>query len=100
MFQSPNNSLIMGSVEREDYGFAGSLSGLGRYMGMAVGITFSTSVLYGRMSAKAGEKVLGYVSGRPELFLSGMHLLYGCIVGILAVGLFLTIVRYRHGKKI
>ncbi|MFR2951060.1 MAG: MFS transporter [Collinsella intestinalis] len=39
IFQSPNNSLIMGSVSTEMLGFAGSVSALARYLGMAVGIS-------------------------------------------------------------
>ena len=39
IFQSPNNSLYMGSAPREALGFAGSLGSLARYAGMALGIT-------------------------------------------------------------
>lgn len=99
LFQSPNNSLIMGSVERKEYGFAGSLSGLGRYMGMVIGITFSTSVLYHQMSLKAGKKVVSYVEGRPDLFLFGMRAVYIGIALILFVGVLLTLTRYFHKKS-
>lgn len=99
LFQSPNNSLIMGSVERKEYGFAGSLSGLGRYMGMVIGITFSTSVLYHQMSLKAGKKVVSYLEGRPDLFLFGMRAVYIGIALILFVGVLLTLTRYFHKKS-
>lgn len=99
LFQSPNNSLIMGSVERKEYGFAGSLSGLGRYMGMVIGITFSTSLLYHQMSVKAGRKVVSYVEGRPDLFLFGMRAVYIGIALILFAGVILTLSRYFHRKS-
>ena len=71
LFQSPNNSLVMGSVDREHLGFAGSLVSLVRYMGMSAGVTGGTTLLYGRMSALAGYEVSAYVPGQPELFLAG-----------------------------
>ena len=44
VFQSPNNSLYMGSAPREALGFAGSLGSLARYAGMALGIRTSGCV--------------------------------------------------------
>ena len=71
LFQSPNNSLVMGTAGRESLGLVGSLVSLVRYLGMSVGISGGTALLYGRMSALAGETVSSYVAGRPELFLAG-----------------------------
>lgn len=57
IFQSPNNSLYMGSAPREALGFAGSLGSLARYAGMALGITVASNILYGQMSVAMGEAV-------------------------------------------
>lgn len=62
IFQSPNNSLYMGSAPREALGFAGSLSSLARYAGIALGITAASRILYGQTSAAMGKTVTSYVA--------------------------------------
>ncbi len=69
IFQSPNNSLYMGSAPREALGFAGSLGSLARYAGMAVGITAASHILYGQMSVGDGRGRDQFVAGRPDVFL-------------------------------
>lgn len=91
LFQSPNNSLVMGSVEREDLGFAGSLVSLARYMGMSVGVTGGTALLYGRMSELAGHPVTAYVEGRPDLFLAGFEFTFLVLAALVGVGAALSV---------
>ena len=97
MFQSPNNSLIMGSAPIEMLGFAGSVSALARYLGMAVGISGSTTILYGQMSVAAGRPVTAFVEGRPDIFLYGYHVVYVVTAALVAVGFALAV--YRWWKK-
>ncbi len=102
IFQSPNNSLIMGSLPPEALGFGGSVSALARYLGMAIGISGSTSLLYGQMSVAAGQTVTTFVAGRPELFLYGYRWVYGVTVALVSVGFALTLVRLvrkRSGRR-
>ncbi|MDQ0059854.1 hypothetical protein J2T14_002018 [Paenibacillus harenae] len=58
--------------------FAGLLLGqqLGLHVGMVVGITLATSILFHVMSREAGYRVTGLVPDRSELFLSGMHTVF------------------------
>lgn len=93
IFQSPNNSLIMGSVSTEMLGFAGSVSALARYLGMAVGISGSTSILYGQMSVAAGRHVTAFVEGRPDIFLYGYHIVYVVTAALVLVGFALAMGR-------
>ena len=95
MFQSPNNSLVMGSAPADALGFVGSVQSLGQNMGMAIGISGGMAVLYGGMSAAAGERVTSYVVGHPEIFFYGYRLAYFLTAGIVAVGFILTLVRWR-----
>ena len=86
LFQSPNNSLVMGAVDTANLGFAGSLASLVRYMGMSAGVTGGTTLLYGCMSAAAGHRVDAYVAGRPDLFLHGFFVTFAvfgvaCLAG-------------------
>ena len=102
IFQSPNNSLIMGSLPPEALGFGGSVSALARYLGMAIGISGSTLLLYGQMSVAAGQTVTTFVAGRPELFLYGYRWVYGVTVALVSVGFALTLVRLvrkRSGRR-
>ncbi|MCC0637968.1 MULTISPECIES: MFS transporter [unclassified Clostridioides] len=99
LFQSPNNSLVMGSVLNSELGLAGSLAGLMRYMGMSIGVTLSTSMLYNRMSAKIGYPVTNYVQGRPDVFLYGLHWVYATLAAIVLLGATFTVVRFIYAKK-
>ena len=76
LFQSPNNSIIMSSVEHNHLGIAGSINSLARNIGMVTGLSLSTTILYSSMTQKAGYKVNGYINGRDDLFLYGMHVAF------------------------
>lgn len=93
MFQSPNNSLIMGHAEPEMLGFVGSLGNLMRYLGQSLGITISTGVLYGTMSAEAGYRVLSFMADRPELFMRGLATVFHLLAALVAVALVISLVR-------
>lgn len=93
IFQSPNNSLYMGSAPREALGFAGSLSSLARYAGIALGITAASRILYGQTSAAMGKTVTSYVAGRPDVFLFGFRLVFYVLMAVATVGFALTLVR-------
>ncbi len=90
----------MGSVSTEMLGFAGSVSALARYLGMAVGISGSTSILYGQMSVAAGRHVTAFVEGRPDIFLYGpdiflygYHIVYVVTAALVLVGFALAMGR-------
>lgn len=73
VFMAPNNTLIMSAVETKDLGVAGSINALARELGMVIGISLATTVLFASMSHTAGYKVTTYVPAHPEYFISGMH---------------------------
>lgn len=92
LFESPNNSRIMGSVDQKDLGFAGSLGTLVRYMGMSAGVTGGTALLYGHMSEVAGLPVSGFMPELPELFMEGFSFAFLAIAATVAAGAVLTVV--------
>lgn len=73
VFMAPNNTLIMSAVEPKDLGVAGSINALARNLGMIIGISAATTVLFSAMSKAAGHHVSTYVPAHPEWFISGMH---------------------------
>jgi MFS family permease len=100
LFQSPNNSLVMSTVEKDKLGVAGSINALIRNLGMVCGIALATTLLYGRMSAKIGYRVTDFVVGRNDAFLYGMKTVYITAAIICAVGTILTLIRLlrKHPK--
>jgi EmrB/QacA subfamily drug resistance transporter len=98
LFQSPNNSLIMSTVARNQLGIAGSINGLVRNLGMVCGIALATTLLYSSMSAKLGYRVMDYVPGCSDAFIYGMRIVYITAGVICLIGTVLTFLRLVSRK--
>jgi EmrB/QacA subfamily drug resistance transporter len=99
MFQSPNNSLIMSTVPRSRLGIAGSINALVRNLGLVVGVSVSTLVLYGVMSLKLGYKVTDFVKGKEAEFIFGMSAAYIFIGALSLFAAILTALRLYSIRK-
>lgn len=99
LFQSPNNSLIMSTVPKNKLGIAGSVNALIRNLGMVVGISYSTTLLYNRMSHKVGYHVVNYIVGRDDVFIYGMRYVYIVAALICLGGAIITAIRLYGSKK-
>ncbi|WP_328802986.1 MFS transporter [Saccharibacillus alkalitolerans] len=99
MFQSPNNSLVMSTVPRPRLGVAGSVNSLIRNLGMVTGIAVATTTLFGVMSGEAGYRVTGLIPDRPDIFLSGMHVVFTVAASVCVVGALLTGWRLLNRKR-
>lgn len=97
LFQSPNNSLVMSFLKEENLGIGGSVNALVRNIGMVVGISLATMILYGGMSSRLGFAVNNYMSGTDDAFLYGMHLAYIIAALVCAAGAVVTALR-MHGR--
>lgn len=99
MFQSPNTSLIMSTVPRDKLGIGGSVNALIRNLGMVSGIALSTALLFGSMSAFAGQSVTD-VPGHGEAFVYGMRIVYITAAVICFAGVVITALRLigRRGR--
>ena len=100
LFQSPNNSIIMSSVEHNHLGIAGSINSLARNIGMVTGLSLSTTRLYSSMTQKAGYKVNGYINGRDDLFLYGMHIAFLVSFSLCFIAFIITGIRLYRKKSI
>ena len=100
LFQSPNNSIIMSSVEHNHLGIAGSINSLARNIGMVTGLSLSTTILYYSMTQKAGYKVNGYINGRDDLFLYGMHIAFLVSFSLCFIAFIITGIRLYRKKSI
>lgn len=99
MFQSPNNSLVMSTVTKDKLGIVGSVNALVRNVGMVSGTSFSTLLLYNRMSAKIGYRVNDFIKGREDVFMYGMKWVYICAGILCIIGSIITALRYVKSKK-
>lgn len=99
-FNAPNNSLVMGSVSREDLGVVGGLAAFARTFGQTVGLTVATSVLYGQMGAQLGRPVTDYVPDRPEVFLSSMSIVFLMQAAVVFLGFVCTVVRAARVRRL
>jgi MFS family permease len=98
LFQSPNNSLVMSAAPKNKLGIAGSVNALVRNLGMVVGVSLSTTILYSMMSYKIGYHVVSYVSGREDVFIYGMKYVYIIASLICLIGAILTALRLYKRK--
>ncbi len=91
MFQSPNNSSIMGSVKRNQLGIAGGINALFRNLGMVSGTAFS--VLIFSLSTRVSINTLSAGSFNPASFLKGFSLIMIFDAVCTFVGIFISITR-------
>lgn len=99
MFQSPNNSLVMSTVGKNKLGIAGSVNALIRNLGLVLGTSVATLLLYNRMSYKIGYRVIDYVKGRDDIFIYGMRWVYMSAGILCLVGVAITALRFYGNKK-
>ncbi|MCY0874793.1 MAG: MFS transporter [Firmicutes bacterium] len=89
MFQSPNNSSLMGAAPRDKVGLVGGLNALMRNMGMVFGIALSVSLFAARLHSLAGKAYTGMTTETtPAAFMSALHTVFWaaaivCIAGAL-----------------
>lgn len=98
LFQSPNTNLIMSSVSKTKLGIAGGTNALIRNLGLAFGVSASTSILYAKMSDIAGFRVLGAIPGKPEIFISGMRFVYILVAILCFIGFIISLVEHIKCK--
>jgi EmrB/QacA subfamily drug resistance transporter len=86
VFQSPNNSAIMGSVPPEYTGVAGGLLHLTRLLGQIVGIAVLGSIWAARVASASGGVLPegGATSADPAAQVAGLHSIF-LIAGVIMV---------------
>lgn len=92
MFQSPNNSAVMGSVPRRRLGIASGLLAISRTLGQTTGIALLGALWAGRvMVYEGGVLVGGATEGTAVSQINGLHDTFLFIVLLLLVALALAI---------
>ncbi len=92
LFQSPNNSSVMGSVPQPKLGSAGSLNALVRNLGMVIGTSLSVT-LYSIVLKRSGGE------GTPEAMLNALHVVFWVAMGVCLLALFVSSLRLKAPEK-
>lgn len=92
LFQSPNNSAVMGSAPRERLGVVSSLLGTSRTLGMSLGIAAAGAILYAHVPA-AALRAAQLSAGDAARFLLGLRVAYGAAALFAAGSALLSAVR-------
>jgi len=101
MFQSPNNSSVIGSVPRERYGIAAGFMSMMRNLGMVMGTALASSLLASGLLGTVGHANLA-VLGDPSAvgnqtliggFMTGMERAYLVAAMIAATGILASLSR-------
>ena len=98
-FQSPNNALVMSTVERKYLGIAGSVNSLARNIAFVLGTSLGTISLFVSMSLLSGHTVNTYIKNDPMLFLRGMQIAFVVSLLITVITWILGLLRLMGRRK-
>jgi len=93
LFQSPNNSIVMGSVPKERLGIARGMLAMVRNLGMVTGIAISGAVFTNGLQS---NQALGLAY--EAAFLGGFHDAFMVAAVICSVGIITSLMRGKRGK--
>ncbi len=101
LFQSPNNSAIMGSVPREYMGIGGGILTITRILGVITGVAVLGSVWAAGVAAASGGALPpgGASAGTPEAQVAGMHTAFTVAVFIMALALIVGLFGFWEERK-
>lgn len=100
IFQSPNNSAIMGAVPRERLGIASGLLSMTRTLGQTVGIAVLGAIWAGQVAARAGESVSGGATNASAVVqVAAMRDTIWLIVGLMVIALAVALWAWRQESR-
>lgn len=102
MFQTPNNSAIMGAVPANRRGIASGLLAAMRNLGMILGVAVAGTVFTNRMgylSNTLAEQGLAGLELKTQAFTGALHLTYLVAAAITAAAVFTSLVRGPGNTK-
>lgn len=94
MFQSPNNSSLMGTAPRAKTGLVGGLNALVRNIGMVLGIALSVSLFSARLHALTGVSAQASLANVPSHpFIAALHTVFWAAAGVCIAGALISSLR-------
>lgn len=99
IFQSPNNSAVMGAAPPERLGVASGLLGLSRTLGQTTGIALFGALWAGRVASSLGETPVGGATAAPiPAQISGLQETFLVMMALMVVALGLSVWGIRNEK--
>ncbi len=100
MFQSPNNSAIMGAAPRERLGVASGLLNLSRTLGQTTGLPLMGAIFTGLIAARTGQPAGGNLSSVPATDLvAGVAGTFRYAAGFVLVAAMLAVVALLTDRR-
>jgi drug resistance transporter, EmrB/QacA subfamily len=98
LFQSPNNSALLGAAPREHQGSASGFLATGRVMGQTISIAIAGAVFTGLGGAVAGSVLASGQAGSQlavlqQTFVNSFHTTFLVCAAIAAIGIFASLIR-------
>lgn len=103
IFQSPNNSALLGSAPLEQRGSASGFLATGRVMGQSVSVALAGAIFVGLGGAAAGLALTMHPSGPQvaalqQTFANSLHGVFIVCAAIAAIGVFTSLVRGKEER--
>ncbi len=106
LFQSPNNSALLGAAPRDQQGVASGFLATGRVIGQSVSVAVAGAIFTGLGAAAAGQALVAYASGQgggnvaqlQQTFLLGFRTAFLVCAGIAMLGVFTSLVRGKEER--
>lgn len=104
IFQSPNNSALMGSAPKGQQGSASGFLATGRVVGQSVSVALSGAVFTGLGGAAAGQLLASGTRTAQQValqntFVNAFHVTFLVCAGICVLGVFASLVRGNERRK-
>ena len=105
LFQSPNNSALLGSAPKGRQGVASGFLATGRVVGQSLSVALAGAIFTGLGGATAGAVLasshtlsLSHVSALQQSFANSFHVAFIVCAAIAAVGIFASLVRGKENR--
>jgi EmrB/QacA subfamily drug resistance transporter len=100
IFQSPNNSSVMGSVPRDRYGIASGLLSITRTLGSTAGVAVLGAIWASRVFARAeGPRPEGAIDAPIPLQMAGLQDTFLLVAIMIGVGVIISLWTLRRAKE-
>lgn len=106
LFQSPNNSALLGAAPRDQQGVASGFLATGRVIGQSVSVAVAGAIFTSMGAAAAGQALVAYAAGQgggdvtqlQQTFLLGFRTAFLVCAGIAMLGVLTSLVRGKEGR--
>ncbi len=98
IFQSPNNSAIMGAAPRNRLGIASGMLSITRTLGQTTGIALLGALFASELSHYAGRPT-DISAASPEAIASALRLQFLLVAGLIALSLALALLAWRRERR-